>query len=300
MSDRSKIEWTDATWNPVTGCTKVSPGCAYCYAEKITERRGEDFSKVMLHPERLEQPLHWRKPRMVFTCSMADLFHDDVPDWFIMEVFQVMASARQHTFQVLTKRPQRMVAWMMGCSVPFPVPHLFPAWPLPNVWLGVSVENQRWAAERILHLLDVPARVRFLSCEPLLGPLNLRTWLPHLQWVIVGGESGGPVLRRLVKPCICRASEPTNRHEPGSDARWPGASICQDCNGTGWEPKAAALSWVQSIRIQCQESCAPFFFKQWGGPRPTSGGRLLDGRTWNEMPRREIISAALVPAATSR
>lgn len=182
MSDRSKIEWTDATWNPVTGCTKVSPGCKHCYAERFAER----FRGVPGHPyqqgfdltfweERLDQPLRWKRPRKVFVNSMSDLFHEQVPLVFIQRVFQVMAKAEQHVFQVLTKRASRLAALAEQLE-----------WP-PNVWMGVSVENQEYAW-RVDCLRKVPARIRFLSLEPLLGPVCVD--LAGIHWVIVGGESG--------------------------------------------------------------------------------------------------------------
>ena len=164
---RSPIEWTDVTWNPVTGCTQISPGCAHCYAKTFAERfRGvpghpyENGFDLQLRPERLEQPLRWRKPRTVFVNSMSDLFHPGVPDAFIRDVFEVMEQACQHRFQVLTKRPER--AEELAATVPWP----------ENVWFGVSVENQRWSC-RAETLRAIPAAVRFLSCEPLLGPLDL-------------------------------------------------------------------------------------------------------------------------------
>ena len=182
MSATSKIEWTDATWNPVTGCTQISPGCAHCYAKTFAERfRGvpghpyEPGFDLTLRPERLEQPLRWQKPRMIFVNSMSDLFHDGVSDDYIASVFRAMEKASHHIFQVLTKRSER-------------VARLAPALPWPgNVWMGVSVENQRWTS-RINDVRKVPAVVRFLSCEPLLGPLDLN--LDTIDWVIVGGESG--------------------------------------------------------------------------------------------------------------
>jgi len=182
MSDNSSIEWTEATWNPVTGCTKVSPGCAHCYAETFAERfRGvpghayERGFDLQLRSERLTQPLEWKRPRLIFVNSMSDLFHPDVPMNFIESVFDTMARADWHTFQVLTKRSERLA-------------ELAPRLPWPsNVWMGVSVENQRWTS-RVDDLRRVPAAVRFLSCEPLLGPLTLD--LTDIHWVIAGGESG--------------------------------------------------------------------------------------------------------------
>lgn len=184
MAFKTAIEWTDTTWNPVTGCTKVSPGCAHCYAEAITLRfrRGGAFlpgkTTVKTHDERLSLPLSWRSPRRIFVNSMSDLFHEEVPLDFIRQVFDVMALAEQHTFQILTKRHDRLRTLAEQL-----------AWP-QNVWMGVSVENQYWADRRIPALLEVPAAVRFLSVEPLLKAVNLRPYLEELDWVIVGGESG--------------------------------------------------------------------------------------------------------------
>ena len=182
MGESSRIEWTEATWNPVTGCTKISPGCAHCYAETFAERfRGvpghpyEQGFDLRLWPERLELPLRWRRPRLVFVNSMSDLFHEDVPTSFIVQVFDTMLRANHHTFQVLTKRPER--ARLLSTELPWP----------RNVWMGISIENQRWTT-RIVHLREIPAAIRFLSCEPLLGPLHLD--LSGIDWVIVGGESG--------------------------------------------------------------------------------------------------------------
>lgn len=384
MSGNSNIEWTQKTWNPVTGCTKVSPGCAHCYAETIDHRFDHDKvgklpwafpasrggRGVTLHPERLGDPLRWRKPSLVFVNSMSDLFHEDVPDDFIARCFVAMMLAKNQTFQVLTKRPDRMAnllprlkalmrdemyraiglhydegepePWYFfrqgrhhGAPREYWIerwysdhtdndlknPHLdWRNWPLRNVWMGVSVENQLWADRRIPYLLETPAAVRFLSCEPLLGPVDLSPWLttgycancgdgqPYgrccdepiridddpLDWVITGGESG---------------------------------------------PKARPMhpDWARSLRDQCQAAGVPFFFKQWGAWRPLewedmnydkhefgyskyqvrrlepadmhdyygpdgqvkgqigtmpcvikvgkkSAGRLLDGRTWDEMP----------------
>ena len=253
MSDKSAIEWTDATWNPVTGCSKVSPGCANCYAESYTERMAgrpgwvPEFRpwtpanaayNVRLHPERLNVPLGWREPRMVFVNSMSDLFHELVPFEFIVQVFDVMRRTPRHTYQVLTKRPERL-ATLMGSLAAAAGPWI--EWPLPNVWIGTSIENDRWTV-RADHLRAMPGDwTRFLSCEPLLGPLPSLD-LTDLDWVIVGGESG--IGHRPIDP-----------------------------------------AWVRDIRDRCVEAGVAFFFKQWGGRTPKSGGRLLDGRTWDEMPR---------------
>jgi protein gp37 len=195
MGENSSIEWTDATWNPVTGCTKISPGCAHCYAETFAERfrgvRGHPYEQgfdLKLWPERLELPLRWKKPRRIFVNSMSDLFHQGIPEDFIKRVFETMQRAKQHTFQVLTKRAKRLEEWAN---------HNFTRtnWP-PNVWLGVSVESDehKW---RIAHLQRTLANVRFLSIEPLLGPVGLNEkLLGGIRWVIVGGESG-PKARRM-------------------------------------------------------------------------------------------------------
>lgn len=211
MSERTAIAWTDATWNPVTGCSKVSPGCAHCYAETLSRRFGRSFD-VTLHPDRLDQPLHWRNPRRVFVCSMGDLFHEDVPDIFISQVCQVMLEARHHTFQVLTKRPERMRDFMAGNQAAMveyarkfddcPTEAMrnslaaryarewaaagapFGSW----VWLGTSIENDRYVG-RADALRETPAAVRFISAEPLLGPLPSLD-LTGIDWLIIGGESG--------------------------------------------------------------------------------------------------------------
>jgi protein gp37 len=192
MSDKSSIEWTDATWNPVTGCSKVSPGCAHCYAERLSLRFGQSSlpwttanaaENVVLHPERLLVPVSWRQPRMIFVNSMSDLFHELVPDEFVGRVFETMARASHHTYQVLTKRPERMVAWFNGR-----VGRQWASDPLPQVWLGTSIENNRWVS-RADALRQAPAAVRFVSAEPLLGPLPSLD-LRGIDWLIVGGESG--------------------------------------------------------------------------------------------------------------
>ncbi|MDM3894779.1 DUF5131 family protein [Mycobacterium intracellulare] len=327
MADKTGIEWTEATWNPVTGCDKVSPGCDHCYAESIAHRFDgtpayPNGFAVTLRPERLDIPLRWKRPRRIFVNSMSDLFHDQVSDDYIARVFAVMAVAHEHTFQVLTKRHGRMrsllsgdfrdqvaeeITDMMARATPpgryWPVKYdrttddgfnvWGPAiWPLPNVWLGVSTENQQWTDIRIPALLDTPAAVRFVSAEPLLGPLDLhpdpiavdaKFWLGHLDWVIVGGESG-------------RGARPMHP------------------------------DWARSVRDQCESAGVPFLFKQWGEWTPDLGhnesvangrrlkyerrgllpdgssappwvpctfvdrvgkkraGRVLDGRTWDQYP----------------
>jgi protein gp37 len=246
MALDSAIEWTDATWNPVTGCTKISPGCKFCYAERLTERFGrQPFTEIRLHPERLSLPLRWRGSRRIFVNSMSDLFHEKVPADFISQVFDVMARAPQHVFQVLTKRPERLLEW-----------HRARAWPRPfpeHVWLGVSVESAAylWRVDR---LREVDVAVRFVSAEPLLGPLT-HLDLDGIAWVITGGESGGPPERALV--------ERTER---------------------GVRPKPQGVRWVRQIRNLCRSQGVAFFHKQWGGRTPKSGGRLLDGREWSQYP----------------
>lgn len=242
MSDGSAIEWTDATWNPVRGCTKVSPGCKHCYAETFAERfRGvpghpfEHGFDLQLIPSALELPLRWRASRRIFVNSMSDLFHEEVSEVYIRRVFGVMRRASQHQFQVLTKRAERMARLSAKLEIP------------SHVWMGVSVENQAYTT-RIAELRKVDAQVRFLSIEPLLGPIEDLD-LDGIHWVIVGGESG-------------HGARPM---DPG---------------------------WVRSIRDQCVAAKVRFFFKQWGGVRKHVTGRVLDGRTWDEMPTSQSIGAA--------
>lgn len=332
----TKIEWTDATWNPVRGCSRVSDGCRNCYAETIAKRfggpnqpyegllakGGQWNGNVSLIQSQLETPFRWRRPRRVFVNSTSDLFHENVPDWFIDRVFAVMLVCPHHQFQILTKRPQRMQLYLADRNIGSRiyqqldtflrnVPMTF-TWPLPNVWLGTSIEDQATAEERIPHLLATPAAVRFISAEPLLGPVELqrsRHFLrcahghkgtaratygcnPVLDWVIVGGESG-----------------------PNARPMHP--------------------DWARSLRDQCTAAAAPFFFKQWGewipyepdaqppffnsqhgdqidghqlpdaddhGPEwdmdggadwifrrvgKKKAGRILDGRTWDEYPETQ-------------
>jgi len=308
----TKIEWTHSTWNPVTGCTKVSAGCQNCYAERMAKRLAGRYGypadepfRVTLHEDQLGKPLSWRKSRMVFVCSMGDLFHPEVEFHVIHDIFATMAVTHRHTYQVLTKRPERMRNFLTSKYFPdgFREDYQYKGpWPLPNVWLGVTAENQETADQRIPVLLDTPAAVRFVSCEPLLGPVDLyhylAIWSPagdretwehddtcdevQLDWVICGGESGSKA--RPMHPL-----------------------------------------WALRISRQCQAARVPFFFKQWGSwdpiyyvteddpdhyllcltpgrneiilNDPVSGvrvnmrrvgkkkaGRELDGRTWDEFP----------------
>ena len=294
MADKTKIEWADASWNPVTGCTKVSSGCKHCYAQREWPRLSANpqtryferrFTEVACHPDVLLAPLRWRSPRRIFVNSMSDLFHEDIPDAFVDQVFAVMLLSARHQFQVLTKRPGRMVeyfardtlrkdilraadSWqdrfprLPNVGIPDPGKHL-PSW----IWLGVSVEDHATAEARIPLLLQTPATVRWISAEPLLGPLRLDSsvvdWLRgpgSLDWVVVGGETG-----------------------PSARPMHP--------------------AWARSLRDQCHMSGTAFFFKQWGEWAPTGGGpdglaedisrigkrragRLLDGRLWGEYPER--------------
>jgi protein gp37 len=251
MADRSAIEWTEATWNPTTGCDRVSAGCDHCYALTLAKRlkamghakyqndgdsrtSGPGFG-LTIHPDAVTMPHRWRAPRVVFVNSMSDLFHAKVPRPFVAEVFRVMEDTPRHTYQILTKRSRRLR--LMASELPWP----------DNVWMGVSVESAD-EGSRIADLRATPAAVKFLSCEPLLGPLSDLD-LTGIDWVIAGGESG-----------------------PGHRTMNPG--------------------WVRDIRDRCVDQGVAFFFKQWGGRSPKAGGRLLDGRTWDELPRKAQISVA--------
>lgn len=247
MGDRSGIEWTDATWNAVTGCTEVSAGCDNCYARTLAhgklkevygktlpvvdtpENRADTFA-VRLWPDRLHQPARWQRARMIFVNSMSDFFHADIPEDFQRKMMRVMMNNPRHTYQILTKRPGRAIRFFGRNHPDTEVP--------PHIWIGTSVENED-AAFRVDQLRRIPAAIRFLSCEPLIGPLDLD--LTGIHWCIVGGESG-----------------PSHR------------------------PMEA--DWVRSIRDQCREQNVAFHFKQWGGRTPKAGGRELDGRTWDEFP----------------
>ncbi len=243
MGDRSTIEWTEATWNPTTGCDRTSPGCDNCYALTLAKRlkamglekyqndgelrtSGPGF-RLTLHPDTLSIPHNWRSPRTVFVNSMSDLFHPEVPDNYIQRVFDVIADTPRHQYQILTKRAKRLAAMSHRLD-----------WP-DNLWMGVSIENSRYRF-RLDYLRATRATIRFVSAEPLIGPID-HLDLDGIHWVIAGGESG------------------------------PGA-------------RPMDLAWVTSLRDQCEDADVPFFFKQWGGRTPKSGGRELDGRTHDEMP----------------
>jgi len=237
MALQSAIEWTEATWNPVTGCTKVSIGCTNCYAERLAKRLqamgNPNYARgfeVTLHEHMLSLPLTWRQPRIVFVNSMSDMFHEQVPLDFIRRMFDVMRRASHHTFQALTKRSERLVELAPKLD-----------WPA-NVWMGVTVEHADYVG-RINDLRQTGARVKFLSLEPLLGPMP-RLDLADIDWVIVGGESG-PHARPM-------------------------------------DP-----NWARDLREQCRRADVPFFFKQWGGTNKKKAGRVLDGRTWDDMPEVE-------------
>ena len=238
MSQKSEIEWTDATWNPVTGCTKVGPGCDNCYAERFAERwRGisghpyEQGFDLRQWPSRLDQPSLWKKPRMIFVNSMSDLFHKEVDRRFVDRVFGVMEEESRHTYQILTKRSSLMRNYVRqrygACRVP------------THIWLGVSVENAAHKG-RMGHLKQINSESKFISFEPLLGSIGPID-LTGIAWAIIGGESG-PRARRMER------------------------------------------EWANELRQACDDSGTAFFFKQWGGARPKSGGRLLEGREWNGFP----------------
>jgi protein gp37 len=331
MAMGSKIEWTDATWSPTTGCDKVSPGCDNCYALTMAKRlksmgqtkyqtdgdprtSGPGFG-LAVHHDALSLPLRWHKPRRIFVNSMSDLFHDKVPDGFIAHVWSVMARCPQHTFQILTKRHARMRSWVRRWSdrtadvevataggelPPMPrgpqaVRETYPSgrgqlfadmlgsmgapppgaayplydwaegqlwWPavLPNVWLGVSVENQRWADIRIPALLDTPAAVRWVSAEPLLGPLDMDRWLhdPRCPWMAKSTCTCAPTGRRL--------DWVVSGGESGPRWRW------------------ADPDWFRLIRDQCRNAPTAYLHKQNGGCTSKAGGRVLDGKTWDQYP----------------
>lgn len=322
MAKNSRIEWTDATWSPVTGCTPASEGCQNCYAKRMANRlRGrcgypaDDPFKVTMHEDRLGEPLRWKKPRKVFVCSMSDLFHEDVPNEFIDYVFAVMGRSQQHTFILLTKRPERMREYLQagryqqilniayrlkyrpeGLGKGIDNPKDMRWW--PNVWLGVTAENQQRADERIPILLQIPAAVRFVSIEPMLGPVDL-TGIRFDRNTIMNVLEGCGINR--LSPC---------QSIPNAFCEKINWVICGGETGPGARPMHP--EWMRSVRDQCRDAGVPFFFKQWGEWNPDNkgicrgirtqklegvvlyrigkkaAGRSLDGETWDEMPERRI------------
>jgi protein gp37 len=244
MAYKSLIEWTESTWNPITGCTKVSDGCLNCYAERMANRlkamgqkKYKNGFKLTLHPENIEEPLKFKKPQIIFVCSMSDIFHKNVPDEFILKLFEVMNKAHWHIFQVLTKRAERLESLAEKIN-----------W-TKNIWMGVTVESEKYI-NRISYLQKTKAYIKFISIEPMLGPIN-NLPLDGIDWVIVGGESG-PNARPIYK------------------------------------------EWVENILLQCRKNEVAFFFKQWGGVNKKKNGRLLNGRTYDEMPKKlEIFNNSL-------
>lgn len=239
MGDKSAIQWTDATWNPSTGCTKVSPGCKNCYAERLAGRlkmmgnpKYTNGFRFILHQDALDIPLKWHKPKKIFVNSMSDLFHELMPEDFLEKCFDIMTRADWHVYQILTKRPEKMLSFTKQYGK---IPD--------HIWLGTSVESALYK-HRIEILRNVPAKTRFVSFEPLLGSLG-ELDLSGISWAIVGGESG-PHFRKI------------------------------------------EVDWIREIRKQCKKQGVAFFFKQWGGIRPKSGGRILDGKEWNEYPKQNI------------
>jgi len=235
---KSSIEWTEMTWNPTTGCSKISPGCKNCYAEVMSKRllamgveKYKDGFNIAIHPKELGVPYKWKSSKIVFVNSMSDLFHEEVPLEFIKQVFYVMNDNPQHIFQILTKRAKRLSQLSKELN-----------W-TSNIWMGVSIEDEK-VVDRIDKLREIDAKIKFLSCEPLIGPLdNLN--LHNIDWVIVGGESG----RR---------------------------------------PRPMKIDWVDSIKNQCENNNVKFFFKQWGGTNKKKTGRILNGKTYNEMPEIQV------------
>jgi protein gp37 len=287
---KSKIEWTEYSWNPVSGCTPISEGCQNCYAKRMSKRLAgrcgypaDDPFRVTLHPERLDEPLKWKKPRRVFVCSMGDLFHEDVPEIEIMRVFAVMADAQQHTYLVLTKRPERMKEVLTSPSIAndvwlmtnIGISEEKPIWPLPNVWLGVTAENQARADERIPILLQIPAAVRFVSIEPMLGPVDLTR---------IGGDWYGNGRINALKGL---QNDDTYVHE--YNLRWK-AKHCGEldwviCGSeSGPNHRKTKIEWIRDLREQCISANVPFFLKQM-----EINGRMvkmpeLDGKIWAQFP----------------
>lgn len=246
MGKNSAIEWTDATWNPWMGCTKISEGCKNCYMFRDQKRFGHEPTKLRRSKTTFHDPLSWKESKHIFVCSWSDFFHPEVPEKWRTDAYEIIRKTPQHTYLILTKRPEQMAArlpmsWFMGGGNPY-----------PNVWLGVSAENQKRAQERIPILLKIPAKVHFVSAEPLLSPIEFDGWLKNfgegqnfIDWIITGGES---------------------------DLK---------------NPRPMNIEWVRSIRNECEANGVSFFHKQHGGNKKVDGawgGRELDGQIWNEFP----------------
>jgi len=271
MGKVTKISWATSSHNFWYGCQKVSPECAYCYAERWAKRTGRDFANVTRVKD-FTAPLRWPEPKVIFTCSLSDFFVKEADAWR-EEAWEVIRKAYWHTWLILSKRwsrviPEADIPWVKEKTAPW-----------PHVVLGASAGNQRMLDWQLPLMHRVPAARYFLSAEPLLGPIDLSKWMDACAYghrperakvdcVIVGGESGGPEYRRLVRPHECAAA------------------LRRDClfDGHKWEPKPTALQWVRSIRDQCADAGVTFHLKQWGGPKPDSGGAMLDGREWRQFP----------------
>jgi len=297
VGKNSKIEWCDATWNPWQGCRKIATGCAHCYMYREKKMYGQDPAQVIRSkPATFNAPLTWQEPKRIFVCSWSDFFIEEADPWRA-EAWEIIRRTPWHTYLIPTKRAERH----RDC-----VPWAFHREPmLENVWLGLSISTEKELDAACSGFFDhlVGASVRFLSLEPLLGSFpNLDDWFhsidlgdeehsvwsPTVDWLIVGGESGGPPERALVEPC--------QGYRPDADP--PGSAIvCPLHLYAGLHPRQEGLDWVRSIRDQCAAAEVPFFFKQWGGPRPNSGGRLLDGREWNEFPLQVAASSEQLAGA---
>lgn len=323
MSDKTKIEWTDATWNPIRGCSRVSEGCRNCYAETVAHRfsgegqpyegliaKGGQWNGVIkLVEHMLDQPLRWQRPRRIFVNSMSDLFHEGMPDEWIDKIFAVMALCPRHTFQILTKRPERMLEYFSDAERGLKINRFLPASvsydePLKNVWLGVSVEDQKTADERIPLLLQTPAAVRWISAEPLLGDISLRFQQDHCD--LCGGTG---FLARFPKGKCFNCKGKGKIWITGRSSRLCYSHIDWVVVGgeSGKNARPMHPDWARSLRDQCQQANVPFLFKQWGEFAPNwfndadgekiadsewmdrmgkkAAGRMLDGRLWDEYPK---------------
>lgn len=280
MSDRTGISWTDATWNPIRGCSRVSQGCVHCYAETVAARfsksgqayeglvdkNGRWNGKIRVVARHMDDPRRWRRPRRIFVNSMSDLFHENLEDDVIERVFFTMALSQRHTFQILTKRPERMRAFVSE--------RLLAHQPLPNVWLGVSTEDQKTADERIPLLLKTPAAVRWISAEPLLGPIDLKKYVQRTPWYPIECEHGFDHCPR----CDATADKALDWVVVGGES------------GPGHRPMDP--QWAESIAAECSDAGVPLFVKQDSGSRPGNRGRIPEA-IWRrkEFPGRPMVQA---------